>query len=1501
MQKNEIVKPENAGFLYGDYSFSLPSEVKSGDRFKISWGDTLTPNGVRDSKALGAPNVTTKDGKNIVATGKFDDDYKGIEFTLTPYVDGKQEINASISFPLYINPEVVKNSSYQDITTTVGNQSATQTIYVDYLPLTGTTERTEYLANGEAFYKYLNPKTGTFTGMVYVNPKNRQIYDESVNIRNLTASEISSRTRDTNAVDSEISFNNSDTQVKVYQLNNGAQLNQSFALNSDDLTDVTDQAGISYDNNELNVTMPSDSDYSPNANTYVIVFNTKFNPDARMAFNSNISGKTSNGLPTYWNFAIVDSDPAAYKLDADGSGIKNGQFIVRYVDIQDEKNPKKIFEDVISGNYNASISYTTQSSIEELQKKGYIFVSDGYTGKAGSVIGDNNNGKTYLVEFKHATVTITPDKPGNPGQPINPNDPDGNGPKWSEDTGKDSLQRTGTQTIHYQGAGDKTPKDNVQTTTFNHTLVIDKVTGKVIEDKGWSPENHTFNEVTTPNIAGYHADQKSAGGAKVTPDDLTKSFTVTYTKNGKIVPVDPNDNPIPGADTPTYETDPNDPTKVVPNEPVPTVPGYTPSVETVTPNDPGKDTPVVYTKNETPATPMKLTVKYIDLDNNNSEIVPDKVVSGNEGSKIDYKTTDTIADLENKGYVLQEDGFTGKSGSTFSSSNNGHTYEVTFHHAKVTITPDEPGNPGQPINPNDPDGNGPKWGEDTGKDSLQRTGTQTIHYQGAGDKTPKDNVQTTTFNHTLVIDKVTGKVIEDKGWSPENHTFNEVTTPNIAGYHADKKVAGNKTVTPENPTTEETVTYTENGKIVPVDPNGKQIPGADTPIYETDPHDPTKVVPNEPVPTVPGYTPSVETVTPNDPGKDTPVVYTKNETPATPMKLTVKYIDLDNNNSEIIPDKVVSGNEGSKIDYKTTDTITALKNKGYVLEEDGYTNKVGNDLNVDNNGKIYLVTFHHGSATSTPQDPSDPGTPINKEDPNGPKWPAGSNEVTKNASQTIRYNGAGEHTPDKHVTTQDGAFTRTITVDKVTGKTTKTENWNPQTHSFNDVNTPVIDGYHADKNIATTVPATPDKPDVATDITYYKNGKIIPVDPNGNPIPGAETPTYETDPHDPTKVVPNEPVPTVPGYTPSVKTVTPNDPGKDTPVVYTRVTPPTTDGKVTRHITYTGIDDKDSKTPTPVDQEVTTHTTSGKTTADGNYPKVDNPVVPGYHTEKPDVPEDAPHTDGTDTNVEVPYKKNGKIVPVDPEGNPIPNAPTPTYETDPHDPTKVVPNEPVPTVPGYTSSVKTVTPNDPGKDTPVVYTKVVTPTNPTPQNQINISVVYVTKDNDGKENVLKTDILTGNEGDWINYSTDSIIKSFEKQGYKLVSDGFTNQAGSSFTNANNGKTYTVVLEAVAIPVTPDQTPSTPDNDTPSTSTNSEVPVANTGKSTARVVSTSTKLVNKSNVRTSKPAAPSVAKGVNRDKLPQTGSQDSDTLAKVGAGLLLAAGLVGLVGYRKRRN
>lgn len=79
----------------------------------------------------------------------------------------------------------------------------------------------------------------------------------------------------------------------------------------------------------------------------------------------------------------------------------------------------------------------------------------------------------------------------------------------------------------------------------------------------------------------------------------TKRLHFIYKKVGKLVPVNKNNQPISGADTPTYTTDPKNPTKVL-NPTVPSIDDWQPKDkrpgDSVVPTNPGKDTPVVYVK-----------------------------------------------------------------------------------------------------------------------------------------------------------------------------------------------------------------------------------------------------------------------------------------------------------------------------------------------------------------------------------------------------------------------------------------------------------------------------------------------------------------------------------------------------------------------------------------------------------------------------------------------------------------------------------------------------------------------------------------------------------------------------------------------------------------------------------------------------------------------------------------------------------------------------------------
>ncbi|MFR0595157.1 mucin-binding protein [Limosilactobacillus mucosae] len=1120
------------------------------------------------------------------------------------------------------------------------------------------------------------------------------------------------------------------------------------------------------------------------------------------------------------------------------------------------------------GEVGTKINYTTADKIKSYEDQGYELVYNDFTD--GSQVYEKD-GNDFEVHLKHKTQTITPNDPDmvTPGEPINPNDP--NSPVYPTEVDHKNLIKAATQTIHYVGAGDKTPADKSQTKedAFTRTVTIDKVTGKVLSTSDWEGSN-TFGTEDTPVVDGYHADKKVAGGLTATVDKPDVEETVTYAPNGKLIPVDENHTPIPGADTPTYTTDPNDPTKVL-NPTVPSIDGWKPKDnqpgDSITPKDPGEDTEVPYVQ------VVSGTIKYVD-DSTNATLDQSLLPEGEVGSKINYTTADKIKDYEDQGYELVSSDF---NDGTQTYAKEGNDFVVHLKHATKPITPEDPVTPGQPINPK---GNA-EYPNGVAKDDLTDTVTRTINYVDADGNPVKGGpngeetiTQTVTFERTAIVDKVTGQLLgydtnndgqvdttdAERAWSPMHAEFDEVESkaPAEVGYlHVDRPkvnsygvvpgdkdiveevvysndpmvVAGTiqyiddttgallseaplpegevgskinyttadkikdyedqgyelvsndftdgsqvyekvgndfvvhlkhatKTITPEDPATpgqpinpkgnaeypngvaKDDLTDTVTRTINYVDADGNPVkggPNGETTIKQTVNFERTAII-DKVTGQLLGYDTNndgqvdttdaerawsplhgefdeIESKTPAEVGYlhvDRPKVNNYGVVPGDsdiveevvysndPMVVagTIQYID-DTTGVLLSEAPLPEGEVGAKINYTTADKIKNYEDQGYELFSNNFADGT---QTYSESGNDFVVRLKHKTQTITPNDPDmvTPDEPINPSDPNSPVYPPATarENLIKAATQTIHYVGAGNETPADKVQNKEDAFTRTVTIDKVTGKVLSTSDWQGF-KTFGTEDTPVIDGYHADKKTAGGLTATVENPNVEETVTYAPNGKIVPVDPNGNPIPGTDTPTYPTDPTDPTKVVPNEPIPDVPGYMPvNPSPVTPTDPGKDTPVPYTQNQYGLTEQFV----------DEDGN-------ELSPSVSKGSSYKNGDAFDVtgDAKVINGYVLVKQE------NTKGTfgnsDETAKFVYKKIGKIIPVDPNGNPIPGADTPIYQNDPNDPSKVAPNEPTPTVPGYTPETPSVTPADPTTDTPVPYTKNETPTTPaTPTN-----------------------------------------------------------------------------------------------------------------------------------------------------------------------------------------
>ena len=358
---------------------------------------------------------------------------------------------------------------------------------------------------------------------------------------------------------------------------------------------------------------------------------------------------------------------------------------------------------------------------------------------------------------------------------------------------------------------------------------------------------------------------------------------MVYKELGKIIPVDPDGNPIPNAPTPQYTNDPNDPTKGGVT-PTPVIPGYVTDIPNVTPSNPGADTPVVYRKAD-----QKAVITYVDQ--TTGQTLANDQVGGKSGEAINYSTADKIKYYEDRGYVLVSDEF--PTGAHFDNDASvDQTWTVTLKHGETPVGPNDPHNPTDPINPNDP--NSPKY---PATDQWKKDVTSTVKYVVSDGKVaaPADHVENATWTRTLTLDKVTGKELSATPWASDKTAYAAVPTPGLTGYYADKASVASKAVTQDN--LEETVTYKPLGSLVPKPetPNDPNFPSTPDVKYPNDPTDPTK--PGQPVvPDVPGYKPYLPDpndptkpgqpiqpgtpVTPEDPGKDTPIIYV----PVTPDK-----------------------------------------------------------------------------------------------------------------------------------------------------------------------------------------------------------------------------------------------------------------------------------------------------------------------------------------------------------------------------------------------------------------------------------------------------------------------------------------------------------------------------------------------------------------------------------------------------------------------------------------
>lgn len=886
---------------------------------------------------------------------------------------------------------------------------------------------------------------------------------------------------------------------------------------------------------------------------------------------------------------------------------------------------------------------------------------------------------------------------------------------------------------------EKQTKEN--TVTFTGKEVTD-TEHNTVSYKDWTSTNSKFPKVDTPVLEGYIADIASVGEEEATAPTSTGEVTnltkkVVYTKLGNWVPNLPKGvTPPEGTDmTPKpYPNNPNDPTKpgepTDPNVPViPYVPGYTPNVGGTplvpknptdltegytppTPTDPKTNIEINYTPDPQKAVVKVYTIRdgvKIELPNEKVSIdsgIPDAAIPS---TKLDEK----IKDLEKRGYIV--DNKTPLKGETFDKVKDSETGDPSQVYELILR-------------------------ERTSVETETKSVTRTIKYykidETNGTKVEVDNgkltnTKTAEFTREVTTNLATG-LTTIGAWS-DKQTLDEVKTPVLTGYIADKMKVPSSEVTADTESFEEEVVYKKIGSWVP------KVPGVETPTplpYPNHPTDPTKpgepeypqpgtpVEPNTPkppvIPYVPGYTPKTPDgnplvpVDPNNPEtgyrvppipetpeNDTPIEYEKD-----PQRAVVKVFNTTTGTEVELPKEKVelSGETGEPIPADSVITkIAELEKRGYTVENKEPLKGATFDKNKDpENGdptQVFKLLVKERTVEVTT--PPTPNTPVDPNIPDGPKWPEtglAKSDLEKEVTRTITYvkkeTADGPEEPSgKEPVKQTAHFKRSATYNAVTGTITYGK-WESADKELAKVDTPELTGYVADKASVDKVETNADSTGLDQKVVYTKLGSWVPRLPEGvtpptgtdmTPKPYPNNPTDPTKPGDPTDPnTPNVPViPYVPGYTPKIgetplQPKVPNDPTQG----YIPPAVPTEPGKDTP-ITY----EKVPNTPTPEEPVKPTPESNHITIWVDENGKPLKPEKPGTH-EPGNIPGYRYITTVTKDGVTI--HRFEKITPVEPN-NPVPQKPTTPIPT-PQDPTIPTPESQIPT------------PNTPEANTPTSET-----------------------------------------------------------------------------------------------------------------------------------------------------------------------------------------------------
>ena len=541
-------------------------------------------------------------------------------------------------------------------------------------------------------------------------------------------------------------------------------------------------------------------------------------------------------------------------------------------------------------------------------------------------------------------------------------------------------------------------------------------------------------------------------------------------------------------------------------------------------------------------------------------------------------------------------------------------------------------------------------------------------------------------------------------------------------------------------------------------------------------------------PVIPGYTadklvvPAVSGVKAGDADRVEIVTYVKDA-----QKAIIKYVN-EKGNVELSRDEV-NGKSGEAIDYSTATSISSYKRQGYELVNDGFTNSVNKNFDFDASvDQEFVVTLRERIEPIDPDKPTPtPDKPVDPNDPDTPKWPDPVKDIVnkETVTRTIHY-VYEDGSKAKDDVTETLYFKRFAYVNLVTGHVDYRQ-WTSNDRTFDSVLTPTIKGYTADKNMIPAVTGVePTAPDIEETVTYVKDAQkaiVKYVNEKGNVELSRDEVLGKS----------GDAI----NYSTATKISSYKRQGYEL----------VSDG-------FTSASNKNFDFDTAFDQEFTVVLRERIEPIDPDKPTPtpDKPVDPNDpDTPKwPDPVKDIVNKDDVTRTVKYVYEDGSKakedvsetlrfkrFAYVNLVTGHIDYRPWTTTD----DTFDAVTS---PVIPGYTAD-KLVVPAVSGVQAGAADTVEVVTYVKDAQKAI---IKYVNE----KGNVeLSRDAVAGKSGEAIDYSTAAKISSYKRQGYELVSDGFTSASSKNFDfDASVDQEFTVVLRERIEPIDPDKPTPTPD-------------------------------------------------------------------------------------------